>query len=78
MDFYKQLSTFRKNLKMSQETCAEKMQVSVSQYQRYEYGKQSPSIDKVLDLLKRTNSSFDDLLGLSSQEEENKKVDSTT
>ena len=72
MDFHKRLSEFRRNLGMSQEVCAEKMQVSISQYQRYEYGKQYPAIDKVLNLLGSTNSSFDDLLGLSSKEKAEK------
>ena len=63
MMFNERLSAFRRSFNMSQETFAEEMQVSISQYQRYEYGKQCPTIDKVIHLLERTGTTFDDLLG---------------
>ena len=65
MEFKERLITLRKHLKASQRSFAEAMRISVYQYQKYEYGENLPTIDKLSNLLLTYSISADFLLGLS-------------
>lgn len=67
MKFDERLIKFRQMHNASQKVFSKIMQVNLSQYQNYEYGKHLPTVDKVSRLCKYFKVSSDFLLGLSDE-----------
>ena len=67
MDFSERLRTIRKSQKLTQKQVAVGIEVLEQAYQRYEYGKKIPGIDKLEKLCRYFNISADYLLGLTDE-----------
>ena len=66
-DFPSRLKETRKALKVTQKQVARGIGVAESYYQAYEYGKNEPSISKLMQFCRYFNVSADYLLGLSDE-----------
>ena len=67
MTFCEALKRFRESLGISQSSMADKLGVKVALYQRYEWGKTTPSVDFVIKASRTFDVSADYLLGLSDE-----------
>lgn len=67
MELKDALKRFRETAGLSQLTIAQKLGVQVPQYQRYEWGKTTPSADVIVKMATTFGVSADYLLGLSDE-----------
>lgn len=75
MELKDALKRFRKTAGLSQLTIARKLGVQVPQYQRYEWGKTTPSADVIVKMATTFGVSADYLLGLSDEPNQKKYDD---
>ena len=69
MNFPNRLRAIRKETKISQKAIAEQLNIALRQYQRYEYGDSSPTLDVLIALADYFNVSLDYLVGRSDDHE---------